>query len=1453
MPEGLRAPAGVEKDATIAALLKKVRDQALELSVLSDELSMAKEHAKVCETRIAELLSTSAGSTRGSPTRSAMIHRSNIIASETALHNRNPNFSVAGSLLEKENCKLKLQVADLLSASEKAEAAAEEYSRKNNLMENHLRRRTDEAMRLKTQLEEAENSVQRLREEKDYLMRSSQPSNLRRLNKSAAAVATANAHLLQDDVRRLNVALKRAEHSQMLSAQREKGLQQALQKAEAQLAERAAADLAAANLAAKNAADATLARDLREVSNTPSIKATTYIRSTSPPETTSAAVDKCADMSAADRLGQSVFDADSLCTDPPALSDETSQLRAEVTRLRETNDRLLKISEAVHADSDKVDSVLKGGTFAWSELAQRLRKSEERVSQMSNYIKSLTGTDYNPMGNTVHGEDFDKIDSEMSGETNVSVLRASVIRMQTLLRQAEQERNILVDYLARTKDEKEALLAQKAQLEGQHTSLLQLQNRTSEENAMSQKELLDMGKFNNTLSSKCMHAEATVERLQARLVEAETELSKKTAEAESLNKETEELSQMQLQTLVALKNSREQCSRHEVELEKLQKAILESGINSGENSRSATPDVQSSGKNNFSISTVASTPPPVPVVRSDVNVQLLRIKLSEHERKYETAVKELATAQGHYSELRPRYQKLEARSEEQEARIRALVDELVTLRPLKEALQRVGEEINGRGAILPEVSAPPTITAPPASQVSAKAQFHGMRDMLLGASSTSGPASAHALSPPVAAVQQLPEIAWTDSSALHSLSPTLQASAAHLASFATSLHSENQTLNAALAVAKSQLVAETETATGLRAQVQALQVQVQSFGSQAMNTVQQFTTQLHTNEAENNARIRVLERENAQLLRCRDTLEHLKYVVASSGSSIGESGSGAIGLFLLKSHMPKLINLTPPASLEAPKGSYAHGSSFSSDSDSDNDSDSLEQSRSLDKGQRKLEKHRSKSRYLFINSPSRDERSNSQPVGSSQPRPKSAVPQPFPAVAPSAPMAASAHADPAPVRNDQNNLNEILVHFSDAMLSEVIGRALLSMDSSAPRQEMRRHVGDSDIIRYRLKKQLVQAQERNKKDSEVQVALTSENSRLLAQVTALQTEVASCAKEKARLESELEEVLSLSEKQQSLTSAQEQKLAVFKQDKALKVAQINSLQQRESAVKTRLASLLKDCSNVGQLVDGVMSMLAHGFGTSAGGPVDSTPSAYSYYSYTEPSHSQSPATVVVVDALDRTSDLVNAVVAAMSSLHRCLTTVHKNQLQTIQQMHQRQQQQMHPPLLRSRYAPTVPGGVTYSSDHNPIPRGQVGLAESSAFGISLIQNELSPALGKVDIPSGPAAPGAASSTDNVNFYGYHTSNNGLDSSAGGAYADREGLAAGRHLSQSGGTAESQKNAFSGANEVSKVGKVRAIPKQENHIHGPNVTGLMSPATTLQNRLKDAKSKFASLREAVDAS
>lgn len=40
--------------------------------------------------------------------------------------------------------------------------------------------------------------------------------------------------------------------------------------------------------------------------------------------------------------------------------------------------------------------------------------------------------------------------------------------------------------------------------------------------------------------------------------------------------------------------------------------------------------------------------------------------------------------------------------------------------------------------------------------------------------------------------------------------------------------------------------------------------------------------------------------------------------------------------------------------------------------------------------------------------------------------------------------------------------------------------------------------------------------------------------------------------------------------------------------------------------------------------------------------------------------------------------------------------------------------------------------------------------------------------------------------------------------------------------------------------------------QENRVHGDSASGLMSPATNLQNRLKDAKNKFASLRESADA-
>lgn len=134
MPEGLRAPAGVERDATIAALLKKVREQALELSVLSDELLMSKEHSAVCETRIAELLSTSSGGARGSASRADLLERSSSSAvasssSPAPTPRRSPRAGqhAEAATQEKETHSLRLRVADLTAALEQAQALTEEY------------------------------------------------------------------------------------------------------------------------------------------------------------------------------------------------------------------------------------------------------------------------------------------------------------------------------------------------------------------------------------------------------------------------------------------------------------------------------------------------------------------------------------------------------------------------------------------------------------------------------------------------------------------------------------------------------------------------------------------------------------------------------------------------------------------------------------------------------------------------------------------------------------------------------------------------------------------------------------------------------------------------------------------------------------------------------------------------------------------------------------------------------------------------------------------------------------------------------------------------------------------------------------------------------------------------------------------------------------------------------
>ena len=65
-----------EDSETCKALVKKVREQALELTELNDKLAVANDHIALAERRIDELISTSVpGSARGSPSRLELLSR----------------------------------------------------------------------------------------------------------------------------------------------------------------------------------------------------------------------------------------------------------------------------------------------------------------------------------------------------------------------------------------------------------------------------------------------------------------------------------------------------------------------------------------------------------------------------------------------------------------------------------------------------------------------------------------------------------------------------------------------------------------------------------------------------------------------------------------------------------------------------------------------------------------------------------------------------------------------------------------------------------------------------------------------------------------------------------------------------------------------------------------------------------------------------------------------------------------------------------------------------------------------------------------------------------------------------------------------------------------------------------------------------------------------------------
>jgi len=817
---------------------------------------------------------------------------------------------------------------------------------------------------------------------------------------------------------------------------------------------------------------------------------------------------------------------------------------------------------------------------------------------------------------------------------------------------------------------------------------------------------------------------------------------------------------------------------------------------------------------------------------------------------------ELATVRGHYGELRPRYHKLEARCEEQEKRIRALVEEVIELRPLRESLGRLGDEVRGGRAQWASASAhthvlrtytPAPTTAPAGAPTVTRG--YGMRDVLLGnCAPPPVPADAPAPVPEYtrsSAPASLPEVAWVESPTLRELSPALQASAAQLATFAAAAHAERQALQSELSSTAVRLAAETEAAAGLRAQVQALQLSQAAYGQQAMSSVQQFTSQLQSNEATNSSRIRELERENCQLLRCRDTLDHLKYVVASSGG--GGQSAGATGLALLKSHLPRLIDLTPPPPPAVPdrRSRSRHRAQGSSEgSDTDNDTDSLEHD-DRERGSGACtpprdNPNRSKRRYLHINSPSRDVRAPTQMRG----EPRSQAP------ADSADAAAVAAAAGLPAVND---IDAILRHFTDAMLSEVVGRALLGLDR-APPEAAAEAAEEERRIRHRMKRQLEQAQQKLVQAGEEVTALTAERTQLSAQIKALQTEGSELSKDRKRLAVELEELLTLSEKQQALTAAQENKLAFYKQEKSMKVAQISSLQQREHAMKARLVAALQDFANTDSLVDSVQGMIGRWSGASgAEGPHG----VFSYY-LDSPAANAAPLSAARggYDASDRAADVVHATVTTMSSLHRCLTAVNRAQVDAAQRMKQQQQfamqqQQQALGLLQlqlqqtQQLLPTSAQQDPFAAQVNHSPNSS---APRVVQGISLKHNALGPprkedslrtALATHAAPAGAVGWNSNTPVAGVSFDLVSVDGGGLAASGGG-----------RSLASAPLLVSATQHALPHGQGSGGDSRIRPLPRQESHAHSGNVAGLMSPATLLQNRLKDAKNKFAGLREAA---
>ena len=218
-----------EDSETCKALVKKVREQALELTELNDKLAVANDHIALAERRIDELISTSVpGSARGSPSRLELLSRKQKAERRTGAGatSLSPQPSprrttpVQASYLETIEVRAQGLEKELMFLQENLNMTKREKAS----MESTLVRKTDEAHRYGIENQRLTSEVETLRVQLEYMNRSSDPSNLKRMNKAAAAIAKSQTVIVQDELRRVRQQLGQQEKIIKASSQREKVL-----------------------------------------------------------------------------------------------------------------------------------------------------------------------------------------------------------------------------------------------------------------------------------------------------------------------------------------------------------------------------------------------------------------------------------------------------------------------------------------------------------------------------------------------------------------------------------------------------------------------------------------------------------------------------------------------------------------------------------------------------------------------------------------------------------------------------------------------------------------------------------------------------------------------------------------------------------------------------------------------------------------------------------------------------------------------------------------------------------------------------------------------------------------------------------------------------------------------------------------------------------------------------